>query len=638
MKGNVINLNTLHLNSVRLNGIGKVQSVSLKGGSTEDPVFPPVEPPIEPEPTPTYTLSASVSNGKVSATRNGSIVNLPYTANEGDVIVLSVTPNDGYEFNGWADGNTDNPRTITMNADVALSAECVEVVQPPVGNYIQFEDKAVEAICVANWSSDGIGLTEEDAAKVTDIGIIFSGNNEITSFEEFRYFTGVQKIGHKENETYGAFKGCTNLRSIALPDSCYSIGYEAFGDCKSLTSIAYGNVTEIGSRAFRNCTSLGGELSFPYLTTLKGDGAFANCSALANIDIPSAENIGPHTFYMCTSLGVVELLVVTGIGNAAFHSCTNLQSVLVRTSTPPTLGSNVFYGSTCPIYVPDASLEAYKTAVNWSAYADRIHPLSEIEGSPYIQFEDKAVEAICVENWSSDGIGLTEEDAAAVTTIGSAFSQNKEITSFDEFRYFTGVTSIRADWDNSTSAYKGAFAGCSNLKTISLPNSLVNLGQFSFYNCTSLSVDITDMLLNLTSIGEYAFYKCPITGKVVMPNITSLGRAVFYQSNVTEASDIGGATKLLGAQTGAFYNCNLLESVTLPSTMTSIEGGALYYCENLKRIISRASVPPTIESWSFKGANIEVIYVPDASLEAYKGATNWKAHASRIKGISEYNG
>lgn len=164
MKGNVINLNTLHLNSVRLNGIGKVQSVSLKGGSTEDPVFPPVEPPIEPEPTPTYTLSASVTNGMVSAKRNGSAVNLPYTANEGDVIVLSVTPNDGYAFEGWADGNTDNPRSITMNADVALSAQCVEVVQPPVGNYIQFEDKAVEAVLMANnVSSDGIGITMEDA-------------------------------------------------------------------------------------------------------------------------------------------------------------------------------------------------------------------------------------------------------------------------------------------------------------------------------------------------------------------------------------------------------------------------------------------------------------------------------------------
>ena len=376
-KTNTIRSNSLQTNSVRLNGVEGLRRVSLQAG--EIPDIPP-----------TYTLSASVANGVVSATLNGVVVSLPYTANEGDTIDVEVTPNDGYEFNGWKDGNTDNPRSITMNADVALSAQCVEVGQPPVGNYIQFEDKAVEAICVANWSSDGIGLTEEDAA--------------------------------------------------------------------------------------------------------------------------------------------------------------------------------------------------------------------------------------------------------AVATIGSAFSQNTEITSFNEFRYFTGVTSIRADWNNAISSYKGAFAGCSNLRTIKLPASLVTLGQYSFYNCTSLTVDITDMLLNISVIGQYAFYNCPITGKVVMPNVSYIDRAQFYQTNISEVADMGKVTKLLGAQTGPFYNCDLMESITLPDTMTSIEGGSLYYCDKLTRIISMATTPPTIADWSFKGANIEVIYVPDASLEAYRTATNWVSFADRIHPLSEIEG
>ena len=663
MKGNVINLNTLHLNSVRLNGIGKVQSVSLKGGSTEDPVFPPVEPPIEPEPTPTYTLSASVANGMVSATLNGVVVSLPYTANEGDTIVLSVTPNDGYAFEGWADGNTDNPRTITMTADVALSAQCAEVVQPPVGNYIQFEDKAVEAICVANWSSDGIGLTEEDAAKVTDIGIIFSGNNEITSFEEFRYFTGVQKIGHKENETYGAFKGCTNLRSIALPDSCYSIGYEAFGDCKSLTSIAYGNVTEIGSRAFRNCTSLGGELSFPYLTTLKGDGAFANCSALANIDIPSAENIGPHTFYMCTSLGVVELLVVTGIGNAAFHSCTNLQSVLVRTSTPPTLGSNVFYGSTCPIYVPDASLEAYKTAVNWSAYADRIHPLSEIEGSPYIQFEDAEVERVLMSKGvSSDGVGITMEDAARITSIGSWFSCNNKIERFKELQYFVNVQTLDAS----------AFRECTNLVDIDLRNiQQVNQLAFGSANLSEYDLDMPE-LINLSASGglwAQSFYSSSLRSIKDLGKIESIPDGVYHNNVVysnfgssgVESVRINENMRYIGY--GSFYNCQKLHeliieegledlgessfggctslgNVTLPKSIKTIRALAFVECP-LQWAIVRAEQPPTLvntNAFFITGGASYPIYVPDASLEAYKTATNWLNFASRIKGLSEYNG
>lgn len=360
MKGNVINLNTLHLNSVRLNGIGKVQSVSLKGGSTEDPVFPPVEPPIEPEPTPTYTLSASVTNGKVSAKRNGSAVNLPFTANEGDVIVVEVTPNDGYAFEGWADGNTDNPRSITMNADVALSAQCVEVVQPPVGNYIQFEDKAVEAICVENWSSDGIGLTMEDAAKVTSIGQWFRENKSIKSFDEFKYFTGVKSLDGD------AFAEATNLETISLPPHCTIIGSAAFWRCSKLATInGLEQVTSVGSQGF--LTAKITSLSLPNYQGAIAERAFSYCSNLELADLGAG---------------------VTQLSGEVFSSDTNLATLIVRATTPPSLvGANFYQCPLSVIYVSDASLEAYRTATNWNSYADRIHPLSEIEGGHITTFE-----------------------------------------------------------------------------------------------------------------------------------------------------------------------------------------------------------------------------------------------------------
>lgn len=370
MKGNIIQMNTLHLNSVRLNGIGKVQSVSLKGGSTEDPVFPPVEPPIEPEPTPTYTLSASVTNGMVSAKRNGSAVNLPFTANEGDVIVVEVTPNDGYAFEGWNDGNTDNPRTITMNADVALSAQCVEVVQPPVGNYIQFEDKAVEAICVANWSSDGIGLTEEDAAKVTDIGTKFNGNTEIKRFNEFRYFVAVRSLSGKDSMSNiaanGAFYGCSALQSIQFPPSLETINGGAFANTTALAiNVDVPSLKNIRNNAFRksgiiSITNLGtiSELGTYGTMNYGGEGVFYGCANLTIAEIPSSViNIPPATFYNCSAL----------------------TKIICRANIPPTLGNYAFNATNnCPIYVPDASLEAYKTATNWNNFSSRIKPLSEL--------------------------------------------------------------------------------------------------------------------------------------------------------------------------------------------------------------------------------------------------------------------
>lgn len=411
MNTTVINMNNLHLNSVRLNGIGKVQSVSLSAGeSTEEPIYPPVEPPVEP--TPTFTLSASVINGQVSATKNGAAISLPYVANEGDVIVLSVAPSDGYEFNGWADGVKDNPRTITMASDVVLSAECSEVVAPPVGNYIQFEDKAVEAICVANWSSDGIGLTEEDAAAVTTIGNAFYGNETIEYFNEFEYFTS---ITHLVNPNANArikesFYGCKNLKEIRLPSSLTTIydgsdSYKngAFYGCSSLVSVGdMSHITRIGRMAFRDCSSFSQEINAPsvegsigyyafYGTAIKKVSNLGNATILVGVSSASI-NSPVGAFARCTSLEEVRLPATTEqVQKGSFGFCTVLKTIVCEARTPPSLDANAWYGSNAltAIYVPDASLEAYKTAVNWSAYADRIHPLSEIEGS--LVFYDKLV-------------------------------------------------------------------------------------------------------------------------------------------------------------------------------------------------------------------------------------------------------
>lgn len=147
---NTLKLNSVGLNRVTLNTIGEVRFVS--------------KPPI-----PTYTLSASVVNGVVSATLNGVAVPLPYTAKEGDVIVVSVTPTDGYTFEGWSDGNTDNPRTITMSEDVDLSAECVEDVPSyENGVYIQHIDGKLytteewTAKAFANEVANGVAVVADE--------------------------------------------------------------------------------------------------------------------------------------------------------------------------------------------------------------------------------------------------------------------------------------------------------------------------------------------------------------------------------------------------------------------------------------------------------------------------------------------
>lgn len=131
-----------------------------------------------------------------------------------------------------------------------------------------------------------------------------------------------------------SFASCSSLTSITLPNSVTSIGNNAFNGCTNLTSVTIGNsVTSIGNMAFRNCRSL------------------------TSVVIPNS---------------------VDFIDKNAFNNCFSLTSVTVLAETPPTLGSGVFSGThnSLVIYVPAASVDAYKTATNWSSYASRIQAIA----------------------------------------------------------------------------------------------------------------------------------------------------------------------------------------------------------------------------------------------------------------------
>lgn len=122
-------------------------------------------------------------------------------------------------------------------------------------------------------------------------------------------------------------------------------------------------------------------LNIPDGTTKIGNSTFYKCIRLTNVTIPnSVTTINEYAFQDCSALTDVTIgNGVTEIGNSAFNNCRRLTSITIKATTPPTLSSMAFFDTNnCPIYVPAASVSAYKAATDWSEYASRIKGIGEV--------------------------------------------------------------------------------------------------------------------------------------------------------------------------------------------------------------------------------------------------------------------
>ena len=113
--------------------------------------------------------------------------------------------------------------------------------------------------------------------------------------------------------------------------------------------------------------------------TIIANSAFSSNNSLTSVTIPnSVTSIGRSAFDSSFVLRSVTIgNSVTSIGDSAFWYCMALTSVTIEATTPPTLGGSTVFEETnnCPIYVPAESVDAYKTATNWSSYASRIQAI-----------------------------------------------------------------------------------------------------------------------------------------------------------------------------------------------------------------------------------------------------------------------
>lgn len=353
----------------------------------------------------------------------------PVTFTKG--ITVTVTTSDGGVF----EKSTSNKLEIGRSAITKLGAlEVVpEYAQP--NNVIYYT--STDGEIVTPNASDVFGVAIISNKYINGQGII-TFNGEVTGIGNMA-FDGCQTLSAitlPESITRigdNAFRRCSGLVTIEVPAGVISIGSDAFQDCSNLESYTLPEeLTDFGAGVFSGCTGLTSVITPKYVVPY---GMFSGCSNLCSVVIPEGvDHIASYAFRDCISLSsitlpstvkgivfeafsgctnLVSITIPENVNNVyfdAFYGCTGLTSIYVLPLTPPSGGSNMFYGSSCPIYVPAESVEAYRAAEYWSEYADRIQA---IPSAPVPEAIDLGLSV----KWASFNIG-----ASAPEEVGYRFA------------------------------------------------------------------------------------------------------------------------------------------------------------------------------------------------------------------------
>ncbi len=398
----------------------------------------------------------------------------------------------------------------------------------------------------------------------------------------------VNEINVTSIET-NAFRYCSLITSVTVPDTVTSIGEYAFCECTSLTSINIPTITAIPVGCFKGCKSLK-SIDFNNVTTI-GNLAFAECSSF-NMILPSTiTSVGVRAFHHTgiSNLSISDNLL--SIGDGAFCWCP-LESISIGSNNANyIIEDNVLYNADktelilYPPFKTDTTFTIPETVTRINKYAfEENYYMEKIR----INNAMVTLEGLCglmnikdFECYNSDRvINQTTNGYRALTNTTS----NKVYLFYQNYlcRVPIDETSLDGCPYSFSGCLSGAFSGCSELINIDT-NQYYCIGNFKemlaykcFYKCNSLVLTDNDTIQIPTTVGidEYAFAECYNIQALnidVPPNAMdsipfNINEYAFYNCNNMVSISISRYTKTFETKSHCFENCTSLRSFNLTNS------------------------------------------------------------------------
>ncbi len=492
----------------------------------------------------TYTIPASVT----------SVVNYAFqgcSSLTSVTIPASVTTIGSYAFQGCSSlASVTIPSSVTTIESYTFQgcSSLTSVTIPPsvsmIGSYTFQGCASLTSVTIPASVTTIESYTFQGCSGLTSVtippGVTIIGDS---AFGECISLTGVTIPSSVTSIEYGVFRYCSSLTDVTIPASVTSIGWNAFSGCTSLSSVSIpASVTKIADGAFFGCSSLS-SVSIPAGVTKIADGAFFGCSSLSSVSIPAGVvSIESSAFELCRRLARVDIPDgVVSIGSFAFYDCESLDSVTIPASVT-NIGSLAF---SCCDKIASVTIPASVAGIGAGAFS------------------------YC---YNLTSITVNANNAFYISTGGILF--NKSMTSL--VQYPAGRLGSYAIPGGITRIEAHAFAGCTNLTSVSIPASVTTIGEGRPFSACSRLTSITVKAANAVFSG--------VDGVLYNKAKTTLIR---YPQGKTGGCII--PSSVIRIETGAFYEANKLASVTIPAAVTNIGEVAFAGCDGLASITVSAA-------------------------------------------------